>query len=81
MGWRVLPGDRQTVAGFVGDDRTLYVIATHSGVTLSPLLGRLAREEITTGEDDPVLEPFRPSRFAGGVDLPDPWLVRTAGVQ
>jgi glycine/D-amino acid oxidase-like deaminating enzyme len=81
VGWRVLPGDRQTVAGFVDGDRTLYVIATHSGVTLSPLLGRLAREEITTGQDAPVLEPFRPSRFAGGVDPPDPWLVRAAGVQ
>ncbi len=81
VGWRVLPGDRQTVAGFVDDHRTLYVVATHSGVTLAPLLGRLAREEITTGRDDPLLEPFRPVRFAGGVDLPDPWLVRTSGVQ
>ncbi|TDE88594.1 FAD-binding oxidoreductase [Occultella glacieicola] len=63
VGWRVLPEDRLTVAGFVDDDRRLYTIATHSGVTLAPLLGRLAREEIVDGTDAPDLADFRPTRF------------------
>jgi glycine/D-amino acid oxidase-like deaminating enzyme len=62
VGWRVLPQDRLTVAGFVDDNRTLYVLATHSGITLAPLLGRLAREEVL-GDDSPVLSDFRPARF------------------
>ncbi len=66
VGWRVLPQDRLSVAGFVDDDRRLYVLATHSGITLAPLLGRLAREEILDGEDSALLADFRPGRFAAG---------------
>jgi len=81
VGWRVIPADRQTVAGFVDADRSVYVLATHSGVTLSPLLGRLVREEVLDGVEPDILAPFRPARFADGAELPDPWVVRQQGVQ
>jgi glycine/D-amino acid oxidase-like deaminating enzyme len=47
-----------------GADR-LYVVVTHSGMTLSLLLGELAANEITTGAEQPILGPFRPDRFGG----------------
>jgi glycine/D-amino acid oxidase-like deaminating enzyme len=40
-----------------------YVIATHSGITLAPLLGELIAEEIVSGEMSDLLAPFRPDRF------------------
>jgi glycine/D-amino acid oxidase-like deaminating enzyme len=82
VGWRVLPQDRLTVAGFVDAGRQLYVLATHSGITLAPLLGRLACEEIL-GKDAAVLSDFRPGRFLHDAepseDASAP--VRTAGYQ
>jgi glycine/D-amino acid oxidase-like deaminating enzyme len=83
VGWRVLPKDRLTVAGFVDGHRRLYVLATHSGVTLAPLLGRLAREEILDGKDAAVLSDFRPGRFADGSGVSEAAVtpVRTAGYQ
>ena len=41
-----------------------WVIATHSGVTLGPLLGRLLSDEILGGVSHATLAPFRPERFA-----------------
>jgi len=40
------------------------MIATHSGVTLGPLLGRLLADEIVRGAPSAMLAPFRPDRFA-----------------
>jgi glycine/D-amino acid oxidase-like deaminating enzyme len=64
VGFRVLPLDGQTVAGHVDGADRVYVIATHSGVTLAPLLGRLAAAEIVDGDCAAILEPFRPQRFS-----------------
>ena len=63
VGQRVIPRDGLTVAGHLDVGGSLYAIATHSGVTLAPLLGRIAAREIVDGSPDPVLEPFRPQRF------------------
>jgi glycine/D-amino acid oxidase-like deaminating enzyme len=41
----------------------LFVIATHSGVTMGPLLGRLAAREILHGERDERIAAFRPDRL------------------
>ncbi|HVC82377.1 MAG TPA: hypothetical protein VNL35_17965 [Chloroflexota bacterium] len=49
MGW--MPG----IAG-------LYVIVTHSGVTLAPILAELATREVH-GSSEALLAPFRPDRF------------------
>ncbi len=62
VGRRVIPADGLTVAGHVDAGRRLYAIATHSGVTLAPLLGRIAAAEILEGVEHEMLRPFRPDR-------------------
>ncbi|WP_158893533.1 NAD(P)/FAD-dependent oxidoreductase [Amycolatopsis anabasis] len=64
VGRRAMPADGHTIAGFAGGG-AVYVLATHSGITLGPLLGRLAAEEIVGGRTSALLERFRPHRFAG----------------
>ncbi len=65
VGQRSLPADGLPVVGFTGHDQGLYVITTHSGITLGPLLGELAAREIL-GETMPELDPYRPDRFGDG---------------
>jgi glycine/D-amino acid oxidase-like deaminating enzyme len=40
-----------------------YVVASHSGVTLGPLWGRVATAEILDWAMDARLTPYRPARF------------------
>jgi D-hydroxyproline dehydrogenase subunit beta len=61
---RPLPADGRTVAGWARGAAGLYVLVTHSGITLAPLLATLAESEIAGGRDEPALRPFRPERFA-----------------
>jgi D-hydroxyproline dehydrogenase subunit beta len=61
IGIRSLPADRMPVVGAVRNG--LYVVATHSGITLSPLLGELVAEELVHDRQQAVLERFRPARF------------------
>lgn len=63
VGVRPMPADRHTIAGRIPGLANGWVIATHSGVTLGPLLGRLMAEEIVRGAVSPALAPFRPDRF------------------
>ena len=65
IGVRPVPADDRTIIGPVPGVRGLYVIATHSGVTLGPYLGQLAAAEITGGTMPAELAPFRFDRFAG----------------
>lgn len=64
VGQRVMPGDGLTIAGRAPGADWLYVVATHSGVTLAPLLGRGVTTEILGGHE-PLFEAFRPERFTG----------------
>lgn len=64
IGVRPIPQDGLPVVGWVPQVEGLYVIATHSGVTLGPLLGDLAAGEISTEQDARELAPYRPARFA-----------------
>lgn len=64
VGRRSMPRDGLTVAGFHPGAPWLYIVATHSGITLAPLLGMSVAMELG-GEVDPLLAPFRPVRFAG----------------
>ncbi|GAA5115809.1 NAD(P)/FAD-dependent oxidoreductase [Pseudonocardia adelaidensis] len=64
VGQRPLPADGLTIAGFADPDRRFYAVATHSGITLGPLLGDLVSGELL-GTESPLLAAFRPSRFAG----------------
>lgn len=59
---RPIPGDGMPVAGFVPGVEGLYVLVMHSGVTIGPLVARLAAREIVDGVVDSRLEAFRPGR-------------------
>lgn len=63
VGQRAIPADGLTVSGHVDDGGRLYVIVTHSGVTLAPLLAHLAAGEIVHGARESILAPFRPQRL------------------
>ena len=63
IGVRPVPVDDRAIVGPVAGAPGLYVIATHSGVTLGPWVGRLAAEEITSGRMPEQLAPFRFDRF------------------
>ena len=63
VGVRPMPADRHTIAGRIPGFDNAWLIATHSGVTLGPLLGRLIAEEIFNGAGDARLAPVRPDRF------------------
>jgi glycine/D-amino acid oxidase-like deaminating enzyme len=60
---RPIPRDGFTVIGPAPGADGLYLICTHSGVTMGPFLGRLAARELMTGEADPRLATFRPERL------------------
>lgn len=62
VGYRPTPKDGFPIIGDACDG--LYVAVMHSGVTLAPLAGLLASNEILKGETEPMLAPFRLSRFA-----------------
>lgn len=63
IGVRPVPVDDRAIVGPVAAAPGLHVIATHSGVTLGPWIGRLAAEEITSGRMPDQLAPFRFDRF------------------
>lgn len=63
MGRRVMPVDEYPVVGFSDRCPNLYIAATHSGITLAPLIGQLAALEIVDGACVSLLAPYRPSRF------------------
>ncbi len=63
LGFRPLPKDGFPVIGFPDGAPSVYVTVMHSGVTLTPIVGRLAALEILDGADVELLAPFRHSRF------------------
>ena len=58
---RAIPRDLVPVAGWALDG--LYVVATHSGVTLAPGLADLVAAEVLDGANREELARFRPGRF------------------
>ena len=63
IGVRPMPADGVTIPGRVSGLANAWMLATHSGVTLGPLLGRLIADEIVGGVANAMLAPFRPDRF------------------
>jgi glycine/D-amino acid oxidase-like deaminating enzyme len=63
VGQRVMPADEYPVIGFAEHCPNLYIAATHSGVTLAPLIGQYAALEILDKARVESLDPYRPSRF------------------
>jgi glycine/D-amino acid oxidase-like deaminating enzyme len=49
--------------GFTPEVPNLYVATTHSGVTLTPIIGEFAAIEIAEGARIDLLQPFRVERF------------------
>ena len=64
VGYRPTPADGFPAIGRVGDFDGLYVTVMHSGITLAPLVGEPAAQEIATGKRDPDLAPYDPRRAA-----------------
>ena len=65
IGVRPYPKDGKTIAGPMPDAKGLHIIATHSGITLAPVLGPLMAEAITQNTTPERLAPFALTRFAG----------------
>lgn len=65
---RPVPDDGFPAIGPLPGVPLVYAAVMHSGATLAPAVGRLAAEEILYGDLSPLLDPFRPDRFAGGRD-------------
>jgi len=63
VGYRPMPLDGLPMIGQVPGVQGMYMVATHSGVTLAPLLGKYAAQEILTREKALVLAKYRPERF------------------
>ena len=62
---RPMPVDGQSIVGRLPGAEWLYVVVTHSGVTLAAHLSRLVTAELTGGTEAAELAPYRPGRFAG----------------
>jgi glycine/D-amino acid oxidase-like deaminating enzyme len=62
-GWKPVPADGFPVLGELQEMPGCYVAFTHSGATLSLIVGELVSWEMTTGKSHPMLASFRPGRF------------------
>lgn len=80
VGQRVMPADGKTIASPVPGVPWMYAVATHSGVTLAPFLGRAVAAEVL-GHAEPLLEDFRLERFREGVPAEPPRGPRKPGGQ
>src|SRR6266478_8603977 len=63
IGVRPMPRDERPMVGAIPGLDGFYVVASHSGVTLGPLWGRVATAEILDGAMNARLTPYRPARF------------------
>lgn len=72
VGQRAQPADGLPSVGFVTPAERLYMVTTHSGITLAPLLGRLVAEEIVNGTRSSLLHDYSPARLIdkGLADFP-----------
>ncbi|MBM6623406.1 FAD-binding oxidoreductase [Micrococcaceae bacterium RIT802] len=64
IGRKPIPGDGEPVFGELEQVPGCFVAFTHSGATLALVAGELLTAEISTGVRHPMLETFRPERFA-----------------
>jgi glycine/D-amino acid oxidase-like deaminating enzyme len=66
VGVRPIPADGLPSVGAVPAIPGYVEAVTHSGVTLAPLIARSLADEILGKPGTPLLQPFRPERFAPG---------------
>ena len=62
VGYRPTPADGFAAIGRPHRRNGLYLVVTHSGVTLAAGLGLFAAQELLTGQRDPLLATFSPDR-------------------
>jgi glycine/D-amino acid oxidase-like deaminating enzyme len=62
VGHRVMPADGLPLIGRTAAMPALYVVATHSGISLAPILGRFAAAELLDEVEVDALAPFRLAR-------------------
>ena len=60
---RPMPADGRPAIGPLGP-RGLYVVSTHSGMTLAPVIADCVLAEVGEDREDPRLAPYRPDRAA-----------------
>lgn len=65
VGIRAYPEDGRSIAGALPGAEGVYIIATHSGITLAPALGSLMAELIEGGSVPSALVPFGLERLPG----------------
>lgn len=63
IGERPIPKDGMPILGKVEGLDGLYIAVMHSGVTLAPIVGRMASEEILSSVSFETLAPYRLNRF------------------
>lgn len=63
LGLRPMPMDGFPAIGTPAGGEGLYIASMHSGITLGPLVGRLAAAEILEGTRSDLLAPYQASRF------------------
>lgn len=63
VGQRSRPADGLPAMGYVTSRQRVYLMATHSGMTLAPLLGELVAEEVMAGRRSSMLADFAPQRL------------------
>jgi glycine/D-amino acid oxidase-like deaminating enzyme len=63
VGPKPIPGDGEPVFGELVGAQGYYVAFSHSGATLGLIAGELMADEIATGQKNPMLDCFRPTRF------------------
>lgn len=62
-GQRSRPSDGLPALGYISDASRVYLMVSHSGMTLAPLLGRLVAEAMLSGTASPMLSAFAPHRL------------------
>lgn len=65
VGPKPIPGDGEPALGQLNEVAGYYIAFTHSGATLGLIAGELLADEILSGNTNPLLDDFRPSRFQG----------------
>jgi glycine/D-amino acid oxidase-like deaminating enzyme len=63
MGQRPTPGDGFPMVGRPKDTAGLYLVLSHSGITLAPALGLFSAQELLNGVRDPLLANYHPDRL------------------
>jgi glycine/D-amino acid oxidase-like deaminating enzyme len=63
VGLRPTPDDGFPMVGRPKNTKGLYLVLSHSGITLAPALGLFATQELIEGVRDPLLENYHPDRL------------------